>query len=114
MINIEPIEAFSDNYIWLITTNEGSIVIDPGESQNLLKILKENNLNLKAILITHHHFDHTGGINEILLEKSIDVYGQRCGGGERPREPRCSSPSNLGLGFSWGLWFSYGLRLSWC
>ena len=71
MINIEPIEAFSDNYIWLLTTNEGSIVIDPGESQNLLKILKENNLNLKAILITHHHFDHTGGINEILLEKSI-------------------------------------------
>ena len=75
MINIEPIEAFSDNYIWLLTTNEGSIVIDPGESQNLLKILKENNLNLKAILITHHHFDHTGGINEILSEKSIDVYG---------------------------------------
>ena len=75
MINIEPIEAFSDNYIWLLTTNEGSIVFDPGESQNLLKILKENNLNLKAILITHHHFDHTGGINEILSEKSIDVYG---------------------------------------
>ena len=75
MINIEPIEAFSDNYIWLVTTNEGSIVIDPGESQNLLKTLQENNLNLKAILITHHHFDHTGGINEILSEKSIDVYG---------------------------------------
>ena len=75
MINIEPIEAFSDNYIWLLTTNEGSIVIDPGESQNLLKIIKKNNLNLKAILITHHHFDHTGGINEILSEKSIDVYG---------------------------------------
>ena len=72
MINIEPIEAFSDNYIWLLTTNEGSIVIDPGESQNLLRILKENDLNLKAILITHHHFDHTGGINEILLEFSIN------------------------------------------
>ena len=40
MINIEPIEAFSDNYIWLVTTNEGSIVVDPGESTNLLKILK--------------------------------------------------------------------------
>ena len=75
MINIEPIKAFSDNYIWLLTTNEGSIVIDPGESQNLLNILKENNFNLKAILITHHHFDHTNGINEILSEKSIDVYG---------------------------------------
>ena len=75
MINIKPIKALSDNYIWLLTTNEGSIVIDPGESQNLLKILKENNFNLKAILITHHHFDHTNGINEILSEKSIDVYG---------------------------------------
>ena len=41
MINIEPIKAFSDNYIWLLTTNEGSIVIDPGESDNLLKIIKE-------------------------------------------------------------------------
>ena len=75
MINIEPIEAFSDNYIWLLTTNEGSLVIDPGESNNLLKILKEKDLDLKAILITHHHYDHTGGIEEILSAKSIDVYG---------------------------------------
>ena len=75
MINIEPIEAFSDNYIWLVTTNEGSIVIDPGESTNLLKILNQRSLDLKAVLITHHHFDHTGGIDKILSEKSIDVYG---------------------------------------
>ena len=75
MINIEPIEAFNDNYIWLVTTNEGSIVIDLGESNNLLKILNQRNLDLRAILITHHHFDHTGGINEILSEKSVDVYG---------------------------------------
>jgi hydroxyacylglutathione hydrolase len=75
MINIEPIEAFSDNYIWLLTTNEGSLVIDPGESNKLLKILKEKDLDLKAILITHHHYDHTGGIEEILSAKSIDVYG---------------------------------------
>ena len=66
MINIEPIEAFNDNYIWLVTTNEGSIVIDPGESNNLLKILNQRNLDLRAILITHHHFDHTGGIDEIV------------------------------------------------
>lgn len=75
MINIEPIEAFSDNYIWLLTTNEGSLVVDPGESNSLLKTLKENDLDLKAILITHHHYDHTGGIEEILSERSIDVYG---------------------------------------
>ena len=77
MINIEPIAAFSDNYIWLLTTNEGSIVIDPGESKSLLKILKEKKLNLRAILITHHHFDHIGGIEEILSEKHIDVYGPK-------------------------------------
>ena len=77
MINIEPIEAFSDNYIWLLTTNEGSIVIDPGESNNLLKILNQRNLDLRAILITHHHFDHTGGIDEIVSQKSIDVYGPK-------------------------------------
>jgi hydroxyacylglutathione hydrolase len=77
MINIEPIEAFNDNYIWLVTTNEGSIVIDPGESNNLLKILNQRNLDLRAILITHHHFDHTGGIDEIVSQKSIDVYGPK-------------------------------------
>ena len=77
MINIEPIKAFSDNYIWLLTTNEGSIVIDPGESNNLLKILNQRNLDLRAILITHHHFDHTGGIDEIVSQKSIDIYGPK-------------------------------------
>ena len=75
MINIEPIKAFNDNYIWLVTTNEGSIVIDPGEAHKTIKYLKENDLNLDAILITHHHFDHTGGIEDMLKFKSVDVYG---------------------------------------
>ena len=77
MINIEPIEAFSDNYIWLVTTNEGSIVIDPGESSKTIELLKKRNLNLKAILITHHHFDHTGGIDEVKLFSSAKVYGPK-------------------------------------
>ena len=65
MVNIESIEAFTDNYIWLVTTNEGSIVIDPGESSNVINHLEDNQLDLKAIFITHHHFDHTGGVDEI-------------------------------------------------
>lgn len=77
MINIEPIEAFSDNYIWLVTTNEGSIVIDPGESSKTIELLKKRDLNLKAILITHHHFDHTGGIDELKLFSSAKVYGPK-------------------------------------
>jgi hydroxyacylglutathione hydrolase len=75
MIKIESIEAFTDNYIWLITTIEGSIVIDPGESSKIINFLKEKQLNLKAILVTHHHFDHTGGINEILFHFPVDVFG---------------------------------------
>jgi hydroxyacylglutathione hydrolase len=75
MINIEPIKAFNDNYIWLATTNEGSIVIDPGEAHKTIKYLKENDLNLEAILITHHHFDHTGGIEDMLNFKRVDVCG---------------------------------------
>ena len=76
MIKIESIEAFTDNYIWLVTTNEGSIVIDPGESSKTINFIKDNQLNLKAILITHHHFDHTGGINEILSHFPVDVFGK--------------------------------------
>ena len=75
MINIEPIKAFNDNYIWLATTNEGSIVIDPGEAHKTIKYLKGNDLNLEAILITHHHFDHTGGIEDMLKFRNVDVYG---------------------------------------
>ena len=75
MIKIESIEAFTDNYIWLVTTNEGSIVIDPGESSNIINLVHKNQLDLKAILVTHHHFDHTGGIEEIISHCPVDVFG---------------------------------------
>ena len=76
MINIEPIKAFDDNYIWLMTTNEGSIVIDPGECINLLKTIEQKNIKLDAVLITHHHYDHTGGIEELLIKYPyLKVYG---------------------------------------
>ncbi|MDC3376271.1 MBL fold metallo-hydrolase, partial [Gammaproteobacteria bacterium] len=75
MIKIEPIEAFTDNYIWLVTTNEGSIAIDPGESSNTVNFLEKNQLDLKAILITHHHFDHTGGIDDLVSYYPVNVYG---------------------------------------
>ena len=76
MINIEPIKAFDDNYIWLMTTNEGSIVVDPGENINLLKVIEKKNIKLDAILVTHHHYDHTGGIEELLIKyPNLKVYG---------------------------------------
>jgi hydroxyacylglutathione hydrolase len=88
MINIEPIKAFDDNYIWLMTTNEGSIVIDPGESINLLKVIEQKNIKLDAILVTHHHYDHTGGIEQLLIKyPSLEVYG--------PNNDICSIKSRL-------------------
>ena len=76
MIQIEPIKAFTDNYIWLVRTNEGVLVVDPGDSKPVIDFLTKNNLQLDGILITHHHFDHTGGIKEVLKKYSIsDVIG---------------------------------------
>ncbi len=71
MIQIEPIKAFTDNYIWLARTNEGVLVVDPGDSKPVIDFLTKNNLQLDGILITHHHFDHTGGIKELLEKYSI-------------------------------------------
>ena len=77
MLSIKPIKALSDNYIWLVTTNEGSIVIDPGESKQIIDLVKSNEIDLEGILITHHHYDHTNGIEEILKYKKVEVYGPK-------------------------------------
>jgi len=64
-IKIEPIEAFQDNYIWLIHNDQNCIVIDPGDANPVIEVLKRKNLSLAAILITHHHADHIGGVSEL-------------------------------------------------
>ena len=75
MLSVKPIKAFDDNYIWLISTNEGSIVVDPGESKKIIKAIDENTIDLKGILITHHHYDHTNGLKDLLEKNEFDVYG---------------------------------------
>ncbi len=75
MLSVEPIKAFTDNYIWLVSTNEGSIVIDPGESKNIQKLINNNTIDLKGVLITHHHYDHTNGLSELVKINDLEVYG---------------------------------------
>ena len=75
MLSVEPIKAFTDNYIWLVSTNEGSIVIDPGESKNIQKLIDNKTIDLKGILITHHHYDHTNGLSELVKKNELEVYG---------------------------------------
>tara|TARA_Y100001935_G_scaffold223408_1_gene198768 strand:+ start:1310 stop:2098 length:789 start_codon:yes stop_codon:yes gene_type:complete len=77
-IKIEPILALRDNYVWLISSKDSDycVVIDPGESAPVIDILRKRSLQLEAILITHKHRDHTGGI--LKLKKycpDVVVYG---------------------------------------
>ncbi|CAM8401671.1 GloB Zn-dependent hydrolases, including glyoxylases [Candidatus Methylopumilus universalis] len=62
LIHIDPIEAFQDNYIWLIHNDQNSIIVDPGDAEPVINALERKNLNLVAIFITHHHADHIGGV----------------------------------------------------
>jgi hydroxyacylglutathione hydrolase len=75
-ITVIPIKAFSDNYIWLIKDGKNAVLIDPGDATPVLDYLSNSSLFLKAILITHKHHDHIGGIINVKERfPSIKVYG---------------------------------------
>lgn len=77
-MNIHPIKAFSDNYIWLVEDNLEAIVIDPGEALAVLDYIKNHSLDLNAILLTHKHDDHIGGVSDILAQyPDTPVYGPK-------------------------------------
>jgi len=65
-LQIIPIPAFNDNYLWLIHNQRKAIVVDPGDAVPVINTLKKLNLDLQAILITHHHQDHIGGVDLLL------------------------------------------------
>src|SRR3990167_5883556 len=71
---ITPIPTLKDNYVWTLTFGDFAIVIDPGEAQPILDFLKSKQLTLKAILITHHHRDHIGGVAELVKNNNVSVY----------------------------------------
>jgi len=77
MIQVVPILAFKDNYIWCLVNEETKhcIIVDPGEAKPVLAYLKQFNLTLDALLITHHHWDHTNGIRSILKHYTVPVFG---------------------------------------
>jgi hydroxyacylglutathione hydrolase len=72
-----PIPAFDDNYLWLIHDDTHAAVIDPGDAAPVLETLKQRNLKLVAILLTHHHADHVGGVPELLSQHKVPVFGPR-------------------------------------
>jgi hydroxyacylglutathione hydrolase len=77
MLEIVPVKAFKDNYVWTLRNATHAAVVDPGEARPVLDYLAREDLQLAAILATHHHADHVGGIAELLEKRRVPVYGPR-------------------------------------
>jgi len=74
-IQITPIPAFRDNYIWLLERGHHALVVDPGDAEPVLRILERRARKLDAILLTHHHADHVGGVAELVAAHAPQVFG---------------------------------------
>jgi len=76
-LQVIPLRAFKDNYVWTLRSGNSVAVVDPGEAQPVLDYLAAEKVRLVAILATHHHQDHVGGIAELLAAGKVPVYGPR-------------------------------------
>jgi hydroxyacylglutathione hydrolase len=70
-----PLPAFDDNYIWMLHDGRQALVVDPGDEQPVLQALQAQHLQLRAILVTHHHADHVGGVAALRAATGAGVYG---------------------------------------
>jgi hydroxyacylglutathione hydrolase len=74
-MNLIPLPAFQDNYLWLLHDGQQALVVDPGDARPVADYLREHGLQLKAILVTHHHPDHIGGVSELRHATGAHVWG---------------------------------------
>ncbi|MGW8392209.1 hydroxyacylglutathione hydrolase [Pseudoduganella sp. HUAS MS19] len=76
-VSVLTVPAFKDNYLWLIHDGRNAAAVDPGDAAPILAALWENGLTLTAILLTHHHADHIGGVPGLLAQFRVPVFGPR-------------------------------------
>ena len=78
MLEASPVRAFSDNYLWLIRAPlepTAAVVVDPGDARPVEATLQDQELELRAILVTHHHADHVGGVAALAERHGAAVFG---------------------------------------
>lgn len=105
-LSVRPVRAFSDNYIWLIDSPRVPgqvVVVDPGDAAPVIAELHRSGASLAAILLTHHHPDHIGGVPDLLRHRDVPVIGPEDARiAQRTRTvqdgERCELP-DLGLSF---------------
>ena len=92
MSKIARIPAFNDNYLWLGHSNHQAYVVDPGDAKPVLNFLRDNELELTDILLTHHHADHIGGVDELISHyPNCNVFGP-----DTQRFPMVTAPCKQG------------------
>lgn len=74
-VQLIAVPAFTDNYLWMVCKGDHAMVVDPGQAAPVQTILQHHNLTLDAILLTHHHNDHVGGVLALQAQTSAPVYG---------------------------------------
>lgn len=74
-MNITPLPALSDNYIWIIEKEKRIVVVDPSEADLLLQVMATKGYGLEAVLLTHKHPDHIGGVKDLIAAHPAPVYG---------------------------------------
>jgi hydroxyacylglutathione hydrolase len=96
-IRIQPIAAFSDNYIWMFHDGHRAVLVDPGVSAPVLKELDKQRLDLSAIVLTHSHYDHNLGVPGLLERWSVPVFGPLLNEYDRVSHPPFPKPGTVPL-----------------
>ena len=100
-LQLTALPAFNDNYLWLLDDGQHALVIDPGDAAPVQRALTERGLKLSAILVTHHHGDHTGGVALLRNATGAHVWGPAREAIPQPFTPLAAGDTVNALGLDW-------------
>ena len=100
-MNLLPLPAFTDNYIWMLHDAQRALVVDPGAAAPVLQALQQHGVQLQAILVTHHHGDHVGGVAQLRAATGAPVFGPAQEAIPGPYTPLTAGQPCHALGLAW-------------